>query len=139
MANNKFRKNIAEVSVEKFSVAYINSGATHHSFCNQSVFMNYSTMNEESAKGAIRTTKIVGKGMARLPIKNGLIVEAYHAQAFSSIILAVRLLSKDFEVLLSNSSRDFPRFFLMKKRSFNIINESPLKNAFYPVQFKFMK
>ncbi len=69
--------------------------------------MNYSAMNEESVQGATGKTKIIGKGIVRLPINSVMIVEAYQAQAFSSNILAVLFLSKDFEVLFSNSIRDF--------------------------------
>ena len=68
-----------------------------------------------------------------------MIVEAYHAPAFYSIVLAVRILSKDFEVLFSNSIRNFPGCFLRKKRSFNIINEYPFKDGLYPVQYDSMK
>ncbi len=62
--------------------------------------MNDSFMNEEPVKGDTGTAKIFGKGMVRLSINNGMIVEAYHAPAFASNTLAVRLLLNDFEVLL---------------------------------------
>ena len=57
----KFRTNVAVVSEEKSSDDYIDSGATHHFFYSQSVFMNCSTVNKEPVKGATRITKILAK------------------------------------------------------------------------------
>ncbi len=54
-------------------------------------------------------------------------------------MLAVRLLSKEFEVLLPNFSVISRRCCLMQKKSFHIVNEYPLKDGLYPVQFNSMK
>ncbi len=139
MTKIKFRSNISEVSEQKSSDAFIDLGATHHLFYSQSAFMNYSVMKEETVIGVTGVTEIAGKVMVQLPIYNGMIVEAYHAPVFSSNILAVRLLSNYFEVLCSNSFRDYPGVFLMKKISFNIVKECPLKNGHYLVKFNSMK
>ncbi len=63
-----------------------------------------------------------------------MIVEAYHAPAFSSIILAARLLSNQFDILFSNSVKGYPGCFLLKKGTFEIISEYPLQNGLYPIK-----
>jgi len=88
MAKLKFRANIAELSDEKTSDAYIDSGATHHFFHRREIFENYTRINDEPVKGASGISKIVGKGMVRLPINKSIFVEAYHALEFSSNILS---------------------------------------------------
>ena len=139
MAKMKYRSNIAEVFDEKSSDAYIDSGATHHFFHRRSAFISYSEMNEEPVRGATGFTKIVGKGTVRLPIDNGMIVEAYHAPAFSSNVLAVRLPSKDFEVLFSDSIRNCSGCFFLRKGTFDIVNKYPLENGLSPIKMDMQK
>ena len=134
MAQAKFRSNIAEISEKKTYDAYIDSGATHHFFHNKSAFLSYSRMPEEIVKGATGETKIVGKGEVKLPIGNGYIIQAYHVPLFSSNIISVGLLQKDFEIMFSESVRAYPACLFMKKRSFNIVADFPLENGPYPIK-----
>ncbi len=78
--------------------------------------MDYSILNEEPVRGATGIAKIVGKVMVRLPIDNGIIVAAYHAPEFGSNILSLRHLLNNFEVLFSNSIRNYPGCFFMEKK-----------------------
>ena len=119
MAKVKFRSMVAQVADEKTSDAYIDSGATHHFFHSRSVFINYSPVTEEPVKAAAGVAKIAGKGLVRLPVNNGMLVEAYHAPKFSSNILSVRLLQKNFEVLFSESIRGYPACYFLRKGTFN--------------------
>ena len=139
MAKLKFRANVAELSEEKTTDAYIDSGATHHFFHHRSIFENYETLSEEPVRGAAGITKIVGKGMVHIPIGKGFYVEAYHAPEFSSNILSVRLLQKDFEVLFSESLKGYPACYLMEKGSHKIRAEFPLKRGLYPVSMNCYK
>ncbi len=56
MAKIKFKSNIAEVSEEKCSDDYIDSGATHHFFHYRSLFLSYAQIDEEPVKGAAGIT-----------------------------------------------------------------------------------
>ena len=105
MAKIKFRTNIGEVYEEKSFDAYIHSGAIHHFFYSWSIFVNYSVMNDEPVRGTTGIAKVVEKSMVWLLINNSIFIQAYYAPKFDPNILAVRLLSKDFEVLFSTSIR----------------------------------
>ena len=68
-------------------------------------------------QGATGITKIVGEGFVKLPIEDGILVEAYHAPMPSSNILSVALLSDRYEVVLSKSIKIYPACFLMRKKN----------------------
>ncbi len=84
-------------------------------------------------QGATGITKIVGEGFVKLPIEDGILVEAYHAPMPSSNILSVALLSDRYEVVLSKSIKIYPACFLMRKKTFEIVTEYPLKSRLYPI------
>lgn len=67
---------MAQFADEKSPVTYIESGATHHFFYHRAVFTIYSIISEEPIKAAAGVPMIVGKGHVRLPIGNGILVEA---------------------------------------------------------------
>ncbi len=133
MASNKFKSNIAEVSEDKCCDAQFDSGTTHCFSHNRFVSFSYTQMNAEPIREAAGTIKIVGKGLAQVPVNNEMIVEAYDHSAFSSNILAVRLLSNELEVLFLNSIKDHPGHYLLKKGTFEILSEYPLQNGLYPI------
>ena len=87
------------VADEKTSDAYIDSVAAKNFLHSRSVFIYYSPVTEEPIKAAAGVTKIVRKGLVRLPLNDGMLAEAYHAPKLSSNILSVRLLQKNFAVL----------------------------------------
>ncbi len=69
MAKIKFQSNILEVSEDTSLDLYVDSEATHYIFYNCHFFEDYSTFNEERIKRATGMTKILGKGVVKLPIK----------------------------------------------------------------------
>ena len=75
MAKKKFRSNMAEFSEEKTMNAYIDSGATHNFFYFRSSFICYERISEEPVKGAIGTSRIVGKSTVTIPIGFGISIE----------------------------------------------------------------
>ncbi len=103
MTQVKFRCNIAEFSETKNPNAYVDSGATHHFSYRRSSFCTHEAIKEENVQGANATSEIVGKGTISLPIGGGIDVEAYHAPKFSSNIISVGLLQKNFEIVFSES------------------------------------
>ncbi len=103
MPSIKFRSNLAEISTKKVDDVYIDSVATHYFFHQRSIFLNYTTVNEKPVQGAKGITKIVRKGFVKLPIEDGILVEAYHAPMFSVNILFVALLSDRYDVMFSKS------------------------------------
>ena len=133
MANIKFRSNLADTSGEKIYDAYIDSGATHHFFHHRSAFLNYKTIDTEPVLGATEITRIIGKGCVTLPIDNGLTIQAFHSHMFTANILSVALLRKKHEVLFSDSYTGQTACFLMRKKSFKIVNYYQLRDGLYPL------
>ena len=133
MAQVKFRSKIAEFSETKNPNAYVGSGATHYFFYRRSSFSTYETIKEENVQGANATSKIVGKGTVTLPIGDGINVEAYHAPKFSSNIISVEWLQKNFEIVFSESISVYPGCLFMKKGTMSIIDEVKLKDDLYPL------
>lgn len=78
---------------------------------------------------------VVGKGNVEIPIKNGLVVEAYHAPEFSSNIISNHLLSESFKVL-QTTEEDWKRCEILRKgpRS-EVIKVLNCVNGLYPIQF----
>ena len=76
MEKVKFQSHVAQITEHKTSDAYIDSGATHHFFHRRDSFVLYSPIEEEPVKAAASVSKIVGKGMVKLPINGGILVEA---------------------------------------------------------------
>jgi len=89
--------------------AYIDSGATHHFFHDRNSFETYTSISQEPVIGATGISEIIGKGIIRLPIDNGIYVEAYHAPKFSSNILSVGLLQKQYDITFSECRFHFSR------------------------------
>ena len=132
MAKYKYRSNVAELHEEKNSDAIIDSGATHHFFHSRSTDLEI--VKEEPVKAAAGTTTIVGRGTVQLPI--GLIVQALHAPMFSSNILAVRLLSKTFEILFSSTIRGYEACFFIKQGTLDVLHEFRAHDGLYPMSMK---
>lgn len=108
MADIKFKSKLAEISVEKTHDSLLYSGPTHHFFHRRTSFVSYNKIKEETVQGASTTSKIVGVGIARLPIDHGLVIKAYHAPEFSLNIISVGLLQRLYEVLFFESIRAYP-------------------------------
>ena len=133
MAKFKYRSLVAEVSEEKTSDAIVDSGGTHHFIHHRSSFITYEPMASEKVKGTNGISQVVGSGMVKIPIGNDITVEALHVPAFCSNILSARLLSKDYEVLFSQSMRPYSACFFMDKGARTIINEFPEKDGLFPI------
>lgn len=134
-AKLKFRSTIATNSEsEKTPNALIDTGATYH-FCRQrSVFIVYKEMKSEDVKGATGLSKVVDKGLVKMPIgKDVRVVKAYHTPMFHSNILSVRCLGKSFDVMFSEYKYGIPCCALQDQNSVEALHKYPLKDGRYPI------
>lgn len=108
MVKLKFKSLIANVAEEKTSDALIDSGATHHFFHRRSAFIVHTDISHEDVFGATGDTKVVGNCIVRIPIGQEILVQAYHVPIFSSNILSVGFLSKNYEFLFPERRYGLP-------------------------------
>jgi len=134
MAKVKFQSRVASVSNEKCDDAFIDSGATHHFFHDKSSFLTYDKMKYEPVKAASGTSKLVGKGFVKLPIDQGLIVEAYYASNFSANIISVRLLLKVYKIEFSEDANGLAFCTIIRKSSMNEVARIVEEDLLFPVK-----
>lgn len=101
MAQIKFRSSVAVVDKNKTADMLIDSGGTHHFFHSISSFVQYERVHTKDVMSALGLSIIVGKGLIRTPLDKDTLVEAYHTPHFSTNILAVSKLTKNFDIVLS--------------------------------------
>ncbi len=133
MGQVEFRSNIAEFSKMKNANAYVDSGANCHFLYRLSSFSTHKAIKVENTKGVNATSKIIVKGTVTVPIGNGINVEVDHATKFSSNVIPVGLLQKNFEIVFSESIHRYPVCFFVKKETMNIIYEVKLNDGLCPL------
>lgn len=122
MAKVKFRTSIATFRKDKQEDAYVDSGATHNFFHRRSSFLSYENIDQETVEAANGTSLLLGKGIVWISVNGGMHVEAFHAPHFRSNIVAVGVLSEDFDVLFSSSFKYFHGYFMLPQGSSNPVD-----------------
>jgi len=76
----------------------------------------------------------VGRGEAWIPLNGGIWVEAYHDPGFSTNILSVGLLGRQFIISFTRSIKDYNGCFIIMPKTNQIIWDTPIKEGLYRIQ-----
>ena len=106
MPKVKYRSSAASCAEKKSNVCLIDSGASDHFFFSRKAFTSYEELSSRTVKAAVGTSNIVGKGMVKLPLENGIIVEVFHLPQFSTNIISVGNLSSSYNTLFTTRGND---------------------------------
>lgn len=137
MAKIKFKSTLEKFNDEKEPNALIDSGGTHHFFYSKSSFETYEEIPSKKVKSAAGQSSIVGRGTVRLPIDDGITVEAFHAPLFSWNILSVGKLSYMYDITLSteiNNSEKTSFCIFKRKGSASVILKQAIEGGFYIIK-----
>ena len=133
MTSIKYRNSVGCFSVQKSSIAYIESGGTHYLFHSRSVFETYEKIDIIDVRVASRISKIIGKGLVTPHFESEVKVEAYHAPQFESSIILVRILSSIFDVAISGNRKVYHACFSEYLTIEKAVAECSLVNNMHPI------
>lgn len=136
------KSNIAEVSLDKSKVCYIESGASHNFFNDKNLLDDIQKISPQSVNIAEGTSEIIAKGSVNLTNGINITMEAYFAPEFNSDIIFSYILSNFFEIHMTASTRKEKACILLKKGLLelnDVIWEMKCQNGLYVVQPKSLK
>lgn len=127
----RFKSSLAIVDESKKQTALIDSGATHN-FCWDKIhFTNYIPVTEETVAAAFGSGTILGRGNIKVPLLNGVEVEAFHTPQFLSHIISVSYVKKICNVLFADNFKNQSGCFMLDPETWDIANYIPEKNGLY--------
>ncbi len=97
--------------------------------------VNFSVLHQIELRAGARCNRYYEncrKGDVKLLIVDGILIKAYHTPMFSANISSAALLSDRYEVFFALSIMNNSACLIMRKRTFGIVAEYPLRGRLYP-------